>query len=59
MFQYQETADLQQASFGVRKKEIFHHLIKVRDTLYGQSAKEFGFIQGFGSSTAVIISPDI
>ena len=59
MFQYQETAHLQRESFGVRKINIFHHLIKVGDTLYDQNTKEFGFIQGLGSSTAVIMSLDI
>ena len=43
----------------MRKINIFHHLIKVGDTLYDQNSKEFGFIQGFGSSTALIMSPDI
>ena len=59
MVQYHETAHLQQESFGVRKINIFHHLIKVGDNLYNRNEKEFGFIQGFGSSTAVIMSPDI
>ena len=56
---YQETAHLQRASFGVRKINIFHHLIEVGDTLYDQNEKEFGFIQGFSILTAVIMSPDI
>ena len=43
----------------MRKINIFHHLIKVGDTLYDQNAKEFGFIQGFGITTAVIMSPYI
>ena len=59
MVQYQETDHLQRASFGVSKINIFHQLIEVGDTLYEQNAKEFGFIQGFGVSTAVIMSPYI
>ena len=59
MVHYQETARLQRASFVVRKINIFHSLIEVGYTLYEKNAKEFGFIQGFGISTAVIMSPDI
>ena len=59
MVQYQETAHLQRAIFGVRKIIIFHHIIEVGDTLYDQNEKEIWFIQGLGSSTAVIMSPDI
>ena len=39
MVQYQETAHLQRAGFGVRKINIFHHLIEVGDTLYDQNEK--------------------
>ena len=57
--QFQETAHLQRASFGVRKINIFHHLIEVGDTLYDQNEEEFGCIQCFGILTAVIMSTDI
>ena len=39
MVQYQETAHLQQAIFGVRKIKIFYHLIKLGDTIYDQNTK--------------------
>ena len=43
----------------MRKINIFHHLIKLRNTIYDQKGKKIGFIQGFGILTAVIMSPDI
>ena len=59
MIHYQERTHLQQTSFGVRYIDIFHHLIEVGDNLYDQNKKYFGFIQGFGISNALIMSPDI
>ena len=55
---HDETAYLQKASFGVGNITIFHHLKAVGGTIYDPNAKDFGFIQGLGKETAIILKPD-
>jgi hypothetical protein len=57
---HDETAFLHAASFGQGNVAIFHHLIVVGRNIYDRnSTKEYGFIQGLGSESAVAMTPDI
>ena len=57
---HEETTFLHRVNFEASPRvAIFHHLVTSGGTIYDNRTKEFGFLQGVGSSNAIPMTPDV